>query len=76
MRLVGEQEAIMQITRDGSQKGQPPVRGNPARKLVAWQVKGLRMWRDLSGMPKEDMLIIGMFAAVIIITVWLAARVL
>lgn len=52
------------------------IRSYPARKFAVWKVKSPRMWRDLCRVPKEDLLIAGMFAAVITMTIWLAMELL
>jgi hypothetical protein len=64
----------MEISRDGSQNWESPK--GWSNSVLNWKVKGLQMWRNLSCIPKEDLLIGGIFATVIIITIWLAARLL
>jgi hypothetical protein len=41
-----------------------------------WKIRWLRLWYEVARVPKEDLLIGGMFATVIVITIWLAARLL
>jgi hypothetical protein len=67
----------MQVTRDGSRDWKPPkTRTNSAHDFVSWKPRFLRMWYQVTRVPKEDLLIGGMFATVIMITIWLAARLL
>lgn len=67
----------MQRSRGVSQKWPALNRkGNLARKFAAWKVKGLRKCRDLSRVPKEDIFIVSMFAMIIVVTIWLATKLL
>jgi hypothetical protein len=67
----------MQITGDGSHNCKSPKgSADSAHKFGSWRRKIFRIWYQLTRAPKEDLLIGGMFATVIIITIWLAARLL
>jgi hypothetical protein len=65
----------MQSIRDGSQNWEP-AKGRTTSVLNIAKVKCLGVLHRLGRLPKEDLLIGGMFATVIIITIWLAARLL
>ena len=67
----------MQVARDRCKNGKPPKgRTHSRHDFVNWKLRCLRIWYKAACPPKEDLLIGGMFATVIIITIWLAARLL
>jgi hypothetical protein len=67
----------MQITGNEPHTLKPATRrARSARHFESWKFEWLRMWYEITRIPKEDLLILSIFGAVMIITIWLAARLL